>query len=72
MGKYLYLLVFVVSHDVAPLNVDKSMVIQFRHNGKSQSMHQFKCGHVQIDYVSKYKYLGLWFHEHIDYKFGVQ
>ena len=54
------------------LNADKSKIIHFRHNSKSQCTHQFKCGHLQIDYAPKYKYLGLWFHEHLDYNFGVQ
>ena len=26
----------------------------------------FKCGSLDIDIVSKYKYLGLWFNEHYD------
>ena len=31
----------------------------------------FKCGELALEKESTYKYLGLWFHEHLDMKFAV-
>ena len=47
-------------------NPEKSKVIHFRTSTVPQSMFTFKCGAKEIENVSSYKYLGLWFNEHLD------
>ncbi len=49
------------------INQDKSKVIHFRFKGKMQSAFQFNCGELNLDYTSKYKYLGMWMDEHQDF-----
>ena len=44
-------------------------MVHFRPNGKKVTSFPFKCGNEQIEIVKKYKYLGLWFTEHVDYKY---
>ena len=48
------------------VNPEKSKVIHFRTSAVPQSTFTFKCGAKEIEYVSSYKYLGLWFNEHLD------
>ena len=31
-------------------------------------MHDFKCGNSELDCIERYKYLGLWLSEHLDYR----
>jgi len=54
------------------INGEKCKVIHFRFKGKLQSEHQFMCGDINIEYTNQYKYLGLWFHENLNYDFSVQ
>jgi hypothetical protein len=53
------------------INCDKSKVMHFRFKGKLQSDYVFQCGDITVDYTKQYKYLGLWFHENLDYDYGV-
>ena len=46
------------------VNPEKSKVIHFRTSTVPQST--FKCGEKEIEYLSSYKYLGLWSNEHLD------
>ena len=48
------------------LNQSKTNVVHFRPASKQSTHFKFKCGSLDIDIVSKYKYLGLWFSEHYD------
>ena len=48
------------------VNPEKTKVIHFRTSTVQQSEFKFKCGEKDIDYVSSYKYLGLWFNEHLN------
>ena len=54
------------------INQKKSKIIHFRFKGKLQSTFQFKCGDVNIDYIQKYKYLGMWLQENLDHAFAVK
>ena len=47
-------------------NQSKSNVIHFRQPSKPKTCFNFTCGNFDIDTVTKYKYLGLWFSEHLD------
>ena len=48
------------------LNQSKTNVAHFWPASKLVTHFNFKCGSVDMDIVSKYKYLGLWFTEHYD------
>ncbi len=48
------------------LNQQKTNVIHFHPKSISRTNCNFKCGDHVIDKVSKYKYLGLYFNEHMD------
>ena len=48
------------------VNPDKTKVIHFRTSTVPQSAFTFKCGEKDIEYVSSYKYLGLWINEHLN------
>ena len=49
------------------LNNSKTKVIHFRAKNTEQCKHEFKCGEMTVDYCEKYKYLGLWLHENLDF-----
>ena len=44
-------------------NQSKTNVIHFRQPSKPKTCFNFTCGNVDIDTVTKSKYLGLWFSE---------
>ena len=48
------------------LNGTKTEIIHYRHKSKERSAFQFKCGELNLQYTDKYKYLGVWLHEHLD------
>jgi hypothetical protein len=49
------------------VNQSKSKVVQFRKANCEQSKHVFRVGSLELDYAQKYKYLGVFFNEHLDY-----
>ena len=53
------------------INQDKTKVIHFRPSGKDRSNFEFKCGNKNLEITTSYKYLGMWFQEHLDMKFTV-
>ena len=50
------------------LNVDKTAVIHFRPKRKKRSIFEFRFQGDVVQIVDKYKYLGVWFTEHVDWK----
>ena len=53
------------------VNRDKTKVLHFRPCGKDKITFEFTCGNLSLEITSSYKYLGLWFQEHLDMKFTV-
>ena len=53
------------------INQDKTKVIHFRPSGKDRSNFEFKCGNKILEITTSYKYLGMWFQEHLGMKFTV-
>ena len=53
------------------INQEKTKIIHFRPVATQETQFDFKCGELAIEKNSTYKYLGLWFHEHLDMKFAV-
>lgn len=53
------------------INTDKTKIIHFRPVSKEKCQFDFRCGDIAIEITDTYKYLGLWFHEHLDMKFAV-
>ena len=49
------------------INCDKSNIVHFRSNSIERSSFQFNCGDYVITYTDSYKYLGLWFDEHLSW-----
>ena len=52
------------------INSDKTKIVHFRPASVSCFNDLFSCGHLNIEKTEKYKYLGLWFQEHLDLKFA--
>ena len=52
------------------INCDKTKIIHFRPASVLRCNDVFSCGHLTIDQTEKYKYLGLWFQEHLDLQFA--
>ena len=50
------------------IHPDKSQIVHFRKNGSDATKHCFKCGKINLDIVSFYKYLGVIFTEHLNYE----
>ena len=50
------------------IHPDKSQIVHFRKNGSDATTHSFKCGKINLDIVSFYKYLGVIFTEHLNYE----
>ena len=48
------------------LNCEKTKIVHFRSNRKRKTNFKFTCGDSPIAMCEKYKYLGLWFTEHLD------
>ena len=53
------------------LNPSKSKIIHSRFKSKKRSEFLFKCGETGLEYCNRYKYLGLWLDEHLDFNFAV-
>ena len=53
------------------INRDKTKIVQFRPNSMGRCKVNFTCGDHTLDVTDTYKYLGLWFHEHLDMKFAI-
>ena len=53
------------------INQDKTKVIHFRPSGKDRCNFEFTCGNKNLEITNTYKYLGMWFLEHLDMKFTV-
>ena len=51
------------------VNPSKSKIVHFRSKCHKVTRFPFKCGKESLDIVDKYKYLGLWFTESLDYKY---
>lgn len=52
------------------VNSDKTKVVHFRPTSLPRCNNVFHCGNLTIELTEKYKYLGLWFQEHVDLKFA--
>lgn len=52
------------------LNREKTKIIHFRPISVESSQFNFSCGNINISLTHCYKYLGLWFQEHLDMKFA--
>lgn len=52
------------------INKDKTKVVHFRPASVDRCDTDFTCGNLAIEITDKYKYLGLWFQEHLDMKFA--
>ena len=46
-------------------NYSKSNIVHFRPSTMQRSNYNFTCDSNDINYVDSYKYLGIWFNEHI-------
>ena len=52
------------------VNSDKTKIVHFRPTTVQLCNKQFSCGNLNIELTDKYKYLGLWFQEHLDMKYA--
>ena len=50
------------------IHSDKTKIVHFRPSNVQRCNKQFSCGNVTIEVTDRYKYLGLWFQEHLDMK----
>jgi hypothetical protein len=50
------------------INTEKTKIVHYRSKSVLRCKHAFKCGNIDIGYEAKYKYLGLWFEENLDFK----
>ena len=53
------------------INQEKTKIVHFRPVSIQETQYNFVCGELALEKTSTYKYLGLWFHEHLDMKFAV-
>ena len=54
------------------LNTDKTKVVHYRTEHTPRSAASFLYLEKELEYVDKYKYLGLWLHEHLTWNYTVQ
>lgn len=54
------------------LNQGKTKVVHFRKKSAKCTEFDFHCGNTSIDKVKNYKYLGLWFNEHLDMTYAAR
>ena len=52
------------------INCEKTKIVHFRPTSIVRCNKNFSCGQLDIEQIEKYKYLGLWFEEHLDLKFA--
>jgi hypothetical protein len=50
------------------INSDKTNIVHFRPKGQPQSEYAFECGGSTLAYKDKYRYLGLWLSEYLEYE----
>ncbi len=50
------------------INRDKTKIVHFRKISVSRTKHEFNLGENNIEIVDKYKYLGIYFDECLDFK----
>ena len=50
------------------INPSKSQAIHVRNHQKRCCQDNLRCGDDEIEFVEKYKYLGVFFHEHLSFK----
>ena len=50
------------------INEDKTNILHFRNSNVSLSNHTFTFGNLTLDYKCKYKYLGVYFNEFLNFK----
>jgi len=50
------------------VNGDKTNIVHFRPKGCERSVFVFKCGNMVLSYVDRYRYLGLWLTEHLEFE----
>lgn len=48
------------------LNKDKTKIIHFRPKSVTSTKYKFRCGNMELSVTTKYKYLGLFFNQHMD------
>ena len=48
------------------INQRKTKALHFGPKSVNRTTYKFTCGYLDIDVASKYKYLGLYFNEHMD------
>ena len=51
------------------VNCEKTKIVHFRQKSKCKTRYPFKCGEQHIMVCDRYRYLGLWFTEFIDFSF---
>ena len=54
------------------VNRDKTKILHFRPASVRRSDYTFVCGDIPLDYEKRYRYLGLWLDEHLDFKHTVR
>ncbi|KAK3107434.1 hypothetical protein FSP39_014542 [Pinctada imbricata] len=54
------------------INKEKTKILHFRGSSVTRSKFSFKCGDLDIDYDSSYRYLGVSLNEFLDYRFTVK
>ena len=47
------------------VNRDKTKIVHFRPQATPRANFRFTCGGIELDYETKYRYLGLWLDEHL-------
>ncbi len=50
------------------VNVDKTKSVHFRKRRVARTLHSFYLGDAEVEKVDKYKYLGVYLDEHLDYR----
>lgn len=50
------------------VNMEKTKIVCFRKKDKARNSNVFKYGEKTVDYVKCYKYLGIYFDEHLDFE----
>ena len=54
------------------VNSRKTKIVHYRPSSQKRSCFAFKCGDQQLEITDKYRYLGLWFTEDLDFDFMVK
>ena len=50
------------------MNIDKSQIVHFRPKAVNHTRYRFKVGSLELGIVDRYKYLGLYLHELLDFR----